>query len=35
MIQFIIGAFIGAIATFAVMAFIIAGSEEEHDRKRK
>ena len=35
MIQFILGAFIGSVVTFAVMAFIIAGSEEDNDRKRK
>ena len=35
MIQFIPGAFTGSVVTFAVLAFIIAVSEEEHDRKRK
>ena len=35
MIQFIPGAFTGAVVTFAVLAFIIAVSEEEHERKRK
>ena len=35
MVQFIIGCFVGAFVTFATMAFIIAVSEDEHERKRK
>lgn len=34
MVQFIIGAFVGSVVTFAIMAFIIAASED-HDDKRK
>ena len=34
MIQFIVGAFVGSVVTFAIMAFIIAASED-HDDKRK
>lgn len=35
MVQFMIGAFVGAVVTFTVMAFIITVSEEDNDRKRK
>lgn len=35
MIPFVLGAFVGAFVTFAIMAFLIAVSEDEHDRKRK
>lgn len=34
MVQFIIGAFVGSVVTFAIMAFLIAASEENDDHRR-
>ena len=34
MVQFIIGAFIGSVVTFAIMAFIIAASEDRDDKRK-
>ena len=33
MIQFFIGAFIGAAVSFAVIAFVIAAEDDKHDRR--
>lgn len=37
MVQFLIGAFVGSIVTFAIMAFMVAVSEDENavHNKRK
>ena len=34
MVQFIAGCFIGAVVTFAVVAFIVA-AEDKHDKNRR
>lgn len=34
MVSFAVGCFVGAVVTFAVLAFIIAAEDDDHERRR-